>query len=270
MICRSFFIPYSVHIPTTSKHDTMKIWFSLYDRDGYTGPEPAFYDTAQLPFTALIESNYSMIKEELDAYLSEHQLESYFNTSMVNRVNSWKTISLKAWSINLYQHQKHFPKTLALINSVDGLVSASFNLLGPKSIIKAHYGDTNAIFRCHMGLQVPAQMPYCGFRVKDEWRSWENGKLLAFVDANHHEAINQSGENRFIFLFDVIRPEYLHRKQYICATVMTSLFMQARAEKFRILYIAPLWMQKLMGRILTPFAFMAIHTRNFLYKFFQR
>lgn len=248
----------------------MKLWFSLYDRKNYTGPEIAFYDTARLSFTTLFESHSDTIKQELDDYLKHRGMQSYFNTSMVDKLNAWKTIPLKAWNVELYRHQTYFPKTMALLNSVDGLVSASFNMLGPHSVIKPHCGDTNGIYRCHMGLAIPAQVPVCGFRVKEEWRSWEEGKLLVFVDANHHEAINQSDNNRFIFLFDIVRPEFKKREQYICSTVITALFMQASAEKIKVLYLMPSGMQKIIARGLVPFAFIAIHCRNFLYKFFQK
>ena len=248
----------------------MKLWFSLYDRKDYTGGEVPFFDTSAISFAKLFESNYAIIKEELEHYLESHNLQSYFNTSMVATKNSWKTISLRSWDIHLYENYKYFPKTLELINRVDGLVSASFNLLEPKASIKPHCGDTNGIYRCHLGLQIPGTIPDCGFRVKDEWRSWEEGKLLVFVDANNHEAINLTNENRFIFLFDVVRPEVIGKKNYICSTVLTSLFMQKRAEGLAVLYKAPMWSQKMAAVCLVPFAFIASRLRNFLYYYVKK
>jgi aspartyl/asparaginyl beta-hydroxylase (cupin superfamily) len=244
-----------------------KLWFSLYNRENYNGSEPAFYDEDQLPFTKIIEDNYPIIKNELENYLALHELQSYFNTTMVEKQNSWKTISLRSWTINLYENYRHFPQTTRIINSIDGLVSASFNMLAANSTIKAHCGDTNGIFRCHLGLNIPAKLPECGFRVKDEWRSWDEGKLLVFVDALNHEAINLSNKNRFIFLFDVIKPEYRTKKHYISSTVIASLFLQKRAEQIRFLYRTPLWMQQAAGFILVPFAFIAMRIRNGIYSF---
>ena len=86
-----------------------------------------------------------------------------------------------------------------------------------------------------------------------------------FVDANNHEAINLTDKDRFIFLFDVIRPEFKSRKNYICSTVLTSLFLQKRVEGLPFLYKSPLWTQVMAGHILTPFAFVAARIRNFLY-----
>ncbi len=242
-----------------------KLWFSLYDRGTYKGDEPSFYDTKDIKFTKLIEDNYTIIKSELEAYLKHHQLQTYFNASMVESFGTWKTISLKWWGINFNENYKFFPETIRIINSIDGLVSASFNKLEPNGKIKPHCGDTNAIYRCHLGIEVPDKIPVCGFRVREEWRSWEEGKVFVFVDAVNHEAINLSDRNRFIFSFDVIRPEFKNKSKYICAVVMTSLFLQNRAESLGFLYKLPLKLQHIIGTLLVPFAFLAIRVRNFLH-----
>ena len=245
----------------------MKLWFSIFDRNDYKGNEPNFFDPEKYHFSKIISANYSVINKELSTYLESNKLQGYFNSTMVAQANTWKTISLKTWDVEIYEHHKYFPNTLAIIRSIPGLVSASFNLLEPKGHIIPHCGDTNGIFRCHLGLSIPGKIPECGFRVRDEWRSWENGKLLVFVDANNHEAINNTNGNRFIFLFDVVRDEVLSSKRFICSTVLTSLFLQARAEKLKILYKAPVGLQKAVAKILTPFAYLAIPVRNAVYKF---
>jgi len=238
----------------------------MFNRQDYQGPEPAFFDPANYKFSKIITSNYKVIEKELFNYLKSHELEGYFNESMVEKKNSWKTISLKTWNVELYENHFFFPETLKIIQSVPGLVSASFNLLESQGRIKPHCGDTNGIFRCHLGLGIPATLPECGFRVKDEWRNWENGELLIFVDANNHEAINLSNKNRFIFLFDVIREDYLQKENLICSTVITSLFLQKWSQSIPVLMKAPLWAQKTCAKLLTPFAHIAINCRNFLYK----
>lgn len=244
-----------------------KLWFSIYDRTDYSGSEPAFFNPNDYGFSKVITENYSVIKEELLFYLKSHELESYFNESMVASKNSWKTISLKTWNIEIYENYKYFPKTLKIIQSIPSLVSASFNLLEPKGHIIPHCGDTNGIFRCHLGLSIPAKIPVCGFRVKEEWRSWEDGELIVFTDALNHEAINMSDENRFIFLFDIIREEYIEDKKKICATVITSLFLQRWAQNIPLLSKSSLSLQIIAAKCLFPFAYIAIPIRNFIYSF---
>lgn len=247
-----------------------KLWFSIYDRTNYNGSEPAFFNPSDYDFSKIILNNYSVIKDELLMYLKFHQLESYFNESMVASKNSWKTISLKTWNIEIYENHKYFPQTLKIIQSIPSLVSASFNLLEPKGHIIPHCGDTNGIFRCHLGLSIPAKMPLCGFRVKEEWRSWEDGELIVFTDALNHEAINLSDENRFIFLFDIVREEYTERKKKICATVITSLFLQRWSQNIPILAKSPLWVQISAAKMLYPFAYIAIPIRNTIYRYIKK
>jgi hypothetical protein len=244
----------------------MQLWYSIFDKNEYQGSEPNFFVPENYGFSKIICDNYDVISNELTEYLQTHQLQGYFNASMVAKANTWKTISLKTWDVEIYGHHKFFPKTNAIIRSVPGLVSASFNLLEPKGHIIPHCGDTNGIFRCHLGLSIPGKIPECGFRVKEEWRSWENGKLLVFVDANKHEAINNTDQNRFIFLFDVVRDEVLSKKRSICSTVLAGLFLQTWAEKIKILYKTPLLVQKVAGKLLAPCVYIAIPVRNAIYK----
>lgn len=244
-----------------------KLWFSIFDREIYQGPEPYFFEPEHYPFSQTIMSQTDVIYQELKEYLKKKQLDSYFNSSMVSKENTWKSISIKTWNVNIYENYRHFPKTLKVIESIPGLVSASYTLLEPGGHIIPHCGDTNGIFRCHLGLEIPGQIPECGFRVGDVWKSWNEGKILIFTDAHHHEAVNFTDKQRIIFLFDIIRDEYAHQKNKICATVLTSLFLQRRAERFKILYKAPVWFQKLMATLLVPAAGIAIPVRNFLYKY---
>ena len=57
---------------------------------------------------------------------------------------------------------------------------------------------------CHLPLIVP---PGCGFRVGNETREWEEGKLLIFDDTIEHEAWNESDQDRVVLIFDIWRPE---------------------------------------------------------------
>lgn len=244
--------------------NTTLLWFSLYDTSNYQDEACNFFSPEKFDWAKHIISNYDPIKNELLEYLKEHKLESYFNGSMVEKKNTWKTVSIKTWSINLYSNQNKFPQTTKIINSHSQIVSASFNLLQANSKIKPHNGDTNAIFRCHLGLIIPKETSQCGFSVSGETKQWEEGKMLIFVDAMHHEAYNNSNEDRIIFLFDVIREEYIKKNKFVCATVITALFLQKFAEKMPLLYKSPTWLIKLVGYTLHPFARLSIFIVNLL------
>jgi len=240
------------------------LWFSIFDFSfDYKGTEPAFIDPAPFPWAAELKANYSIIKQELSDYLEKKQLKSYFNASMVSRQNSWRTISLKTWNIALYKNQKDFPATTALLKKYPEIISASFNLLEPHSRILPHCGDTNAIYRCHLGLEVPAGLPECGFRVKEEKRAWVNGEWLVFMDAYNHEAWNDTGNERYIFLIDVIREEHYNARYRVGATVLSSLFLQKRLGSRGVKLVKRPLLVKAMARTAQPFAWVAVHLANF-------
>ncbi|MCX7728048.1 MAG: aspartyl/asparaginyl beta-hydroxylase domain-containing protein, partial [Bacteroidia bacterium] len=216
---------------------TTKLWFSILSKDArYISDEPNFILPETLEWTKNSEYVASIIKEELEDYLKNNDLQSYFNTTMSDDVRKWKTISLKWWGLEFYSRQRHFPKTTQFINSIPNLISASFNLLEANSSIYPHCGDTNGIYRCHLGLIIPAGLPECGFRVENEKREWKEGQWLIFIDAKEHEAWNKSEKNRFILLIDIIRPDYIKYKSQIVLISLTGLFLQRMAEVFKILY----------------------------------
>ncbi len=240
-----------------------KLWFSIYNLNSiYSGDEKEFIDPSDFEWAKEIASKIDIIKGELEMYLKNNQLESYFNTSMVSKKNSWKTIALKSWSIELFKNQKHFPVTSSLLNKYPQIISSSFNLLTANSKIHAHSGDTNAIYRCHLGIEIPEGLPDCGFKVKNELRAWENNKWLIFLDAYHHEAWNNTAKDRYIFLIDVLRDEFRPKKSKVCSTVLTSLFLQKRAEKHQ--FLTKLNPQIIGGMtiILRPFAQIALFVSN--------
>ena len=79
-----------------------------------------------------------------------------------------------------------------------------FSLLRRGTRIPAHTGMLNTRLICHLPLIVP---PGCGFRVGNETREWQVGKLLIFDDTIEHEAWNESDEDRVVLIFDIWRPE---------------------------------------------------------------
>ncbi len=242
-----------------------KAWYNIYDVEGkYEGKEPPFAAPKEHPWTKDFEENYQVIYEELKAYLKENKLIGYFIKSMVSRENSWKTIPLRTWGIEQTKNQEQFPFTYSLIKKYPQITSASFNLLEAKSKIHPHCGDTNAIYRCHLGLDIPAGWPECALRVQKETRPWENGKWLMFMDAYEHEAYNNSEKDRFIFVVDVIRDEFKNEKEKVCATVMTSLFLQKRWQKYPFLKKLSPGKIKFIAGLLHPLTRLAIGSVNLL------
>jgi aspartyl/asparaginyl beta-hydroxylase (cupin superfamily) len=182
---------------------------------------------------------------------------------MVTKEASYKTFSLRWWDIEFFKNQVYFPITTQLLKKYPEITTLSFNFLEPASRILPHCGDTNAVYRCHFGIQIPDSLPKCGFRVKNESRSWQEGEWLAFIDAYEHEAFNLTDQTRMIILMDVLRPEYVNQRGRITSTVMTSLFLQKRAERFSWLKRLPHPAVRILVVGLRPIAALAIRWVNF-------
>lgn len=182
---------------------------------------------------------------------------------MVTKESSYKTFSLRWWDIEFFKNQIHFPVTTKLLKKYPEITTLSFNFLEPQSRILPHCGDTNAVYRCHYGIEIPDSLPTCGFRVKNENRSWKEGEWLAFLDAYEHEAFNLTDKTRMIILMDILRPEYANQRSRITSTVMTSLFLQKRAERFKWLKRLPHPAVRILVAVLRPIAALAIKWVNF-------
>ena len=92
-----------------------------------------------------------------------------------------------------------------------------FSMLKAGTRIPPHCGSTNVRLICHLPLIVP---PGCGFRVGNEVREWEVGKLLIFDDTIEHEAWNNGREDRVVLIFDVWRPDLSEAER----AAVTALF----------------------------------------------
>jgi hypothetical protein len=88
--------------------------------------------------------------------------------------------------------------------------SMVFSLLKAGAHIGAHTGMYNSRLICHLPLIVP---PNCRFRVGEEVREWEEGKLLIFDDTIEHEAWNDGAQDRVVLIFDIWRPELTEREK---------------------------------------------------------
>jgi aspartyl/asparaginyl beta-hydroxylase (cupin superfamily) len=217
---------------------TEKPWYAEGGSD-FKGSEPFFFDPDKFEWTKRIEANWETIRDELKALLmaDEANLSPYVNTAMTSRPNQWKTFGMLFWTIKHEQNLRKCPKTWALLKDVPNICAISLNLLEPNTTIKPHHGDTNAIIRCHMGLEIPAEAPKCAFRVGSETRSWHEGKFLMFCDAHEHTAWNNTDRKRYILVVDVMRPEFVHLKRSVASQVLASI-------KLAVYYQRHAWLRR--------------------------
>lgn len=191
----------------------------------YPEGEPWFYDAKNYPSLAGIENNWAELKSEIQNLIWEEDSKFLSNKALYENIdvnNGWSAIMFLFWGVKISnKFKKKCPKTTNYLKQMPGFVSLSVSRLAPMAKLAEHTGDTNAILRCHLGVEVPAQLPACGLTVNGEERSWEEGKWLIFNDAYRHSAKNNTEKRRIIIIADFIRPEFIHQKNIICAFILT-------------------------------------------------
>jgi len=243
----------------------LKLWFSLFDLSfNYKGKEPSFYPSTSFLWAADFEKHYDLILEELTQFLVAEAPKPYFKGEMVNKTNAYRTISLRWWDLEFRKNQGAFPVTSSLLLKYPEITTLSFNFLSPNSAIAPHCGDTNAIYRCHFGLTIPNESLGSGLSVKGERVGWVQGKWLIFMDAFLHESVNDADEERIIMLMDVLRPEFVSKREWINSVVLTSLFLQKRAVRFANIYRCPQWLVSGVAFCLLPFSYLSRKLANLL------
>lgn len=206
-----------------SQQSEQKLWFGVYGRP-YLGNEPAFFDD-DFSWRNAIEENFDAIKSELSPLMANDQskLQSYIDADIQSPPDNWKILILIKSGKADPNLIKNFPKLAQVLSQIGGITSACFSLLEPHSRILPHTGETNGYLRVHLGISIPGELPECGFRVKDETRAWQEGKLLVFLDAFRHEAFNNTDKKRYLLILDIIRPEFESQYKRMCITSASML-----------------------------------------------
>jgi aspartyl/asparaginyl beta-hydroxylase (cupin superfamily) len=208
-------------------------WFMI-EGGRYDRPGPPFLAPTDYPWVGMLEGGWQVFREELLGLLARHEerLLPYFNKPMMFPPQSWKTMGLLHWNLRFHRNCRECPNTMRILGTIPNVIAASLSVLEPHSNINPHQGDTNAIVRVHIGLVVPAPLPVCGFQVGKEVRGWQEGKALLFTDAISHAAWNQSDRRRMVMIVDIMRDEYAHRTNDICARVLAAIGLHALYLRF--------------------------------------
>lgn len=213
----------------------------------YKSDEPNYFDPKDFDWAQDIISKTPLLKMEITKILEERKgsLIPYYSDAVGTDGDQWSTLGFKTWGIDVKQNLLKAPTITEILNKYPSIVSASMNLLKPNSSINAHQGDTNAIFRCHLGIDVTAGLPDLGFEVEGEKKEWKEGDILIFIDAKKHTAWNYSSTNRLIFLFDIIREGYEEQKKSICINVRAFLLLQWIGNKIKWFLKLPKWFHRI-------------------------
>jgi aspartyl/asparaginyl beta-hydroxylase (cupin superfamily) len=180
------------------------------------------------PQLSPLEERSEEILNEILVLLGQSEIEQYIDHTMTKGKNKWRTRGIVFWDLVEKETCKLCPITWEILSNIPGLLTASINLLEANTDIRPHVGDTNATVRGHLALVVPSSDPsQCGFMVQGETRPWEEGKLLLFPDSSRHAAWNHTQHPRLLLLFDIIKPQYLAQRRYICSRALSKIHADA-------------------------------------------
>ena len=226
-----------------------KIWFRS-SGEKYPESEPPFYDSKDFPWAATMQQNWGNVKKEVSSLINESDTKFQSNSYLgISSPGGWTSLSYLFWGLKIKKGlKKDCPGLNAYLEKIPGLVSLSFSCLAPKISLTEHYGDTNVIIRCHLGIEIPAGLPTCGLKVNEEQREWREGQWVLFNDAYLHSAWNQSEKRRIVMIIDVIRPEFLHKKTQICIYIRARHTQFQLQKKYAILNMLPQFMKDLLFR----------------------
>lgn len=190
-------------------------------------PQRQFFERDEFDWAPALEATTDAIRDEILAYIAERR--AGFRPYIVSRADSprvddnplldnadWSALFLAENGAIAEEVVARCPATWAAVQKaplpfVTGMgPTAMFSLLRAGARINPHTGAFNTRLTCHLPLIVP---PGCGFRVGNQLREWEVGKLLGFDDTVEHEAWNSGREDRVVLIFDIWRPELSERER---------------------------------------------------------
>jgi aspartyl/asparaginyl beta-hydroxylase (cupin superfamily)/Tfp pilus assembly protein PilF len=192
-------------------------------------PQIQFYDPVQFSWTPAVEAAAPSMREELMKLMEKgaDDFRAYIQTDVgtVPLEGNKALLNNKDWSVLSFCENgwlrpdviERCPRTWeavlqAPLPRVAGWgPTVLFSMLKGGAHIAPHTGMFNTRLICHLPLVVP---PGCRFRVGNEVREWEVGKLLIFDDTIEHEAWNDSSEDRVVLIFDIWRPELSDQEKH--------------------------------------------------------
>lgn len=190
-------------------------------------PASPWIDTALLPWTGILERDWTVVRGEFLAVHSQSTgVESFLKFSSAAQISkylagnrgtpSWDAYFFYRHGVRNDENCERCPQTAALLDSlplfrVPGFApEICFSILTPGTRILPHRGDSNARVVVHLPLVVPDG---CALRVAGDARAWQEGRVMAFDDTYEHDAWNDSDLPRAILLLDAWNPHLSDSEQ---------------------------------------------------------
>ena len=173
--------------------------------------DPPVYEPTTFPWVAEVESEWTLIRKELDQVMKfRDQIPSFHEilkeAGTITQDDQWKTFFLIGVGMDCAGNAARCPQTMRLLGKIPGVKTAFFSILSPKKHIPAHRGAFNGVLRFHLGLLVPEPRTQCRIRIANDFYNWSEGKSLVFDDTFNHEVWNDTDGYRVVLFVDFARP----------------------------------------------------------------
>lgn len=168
--------------------------------------------TVEAAFAEILSEAQALQGEqaEFGAYLKSSDSRPAYDLHGLKDNQDWGAFYLWYNGESVPENQARCPKTTAIMETLPLVFSGRrcpnvlFSRLKAGARIPPHNGMINTRLICHLPLIIPSD---CGFRVGNDVREWEPGKVWLFDDTVEHEAWNNSNQDRIILIFEVWKPE---------------------------------------------------------------
>lgn len=198
-------------------------------------PTRQFYPREAFPWTASLEAQTDIIRDELERLIAEDApgfgpyvegsgREGEMSHPLKNNPD-WSAFYLIKQGQRIEENIARCPATMAAIDALgeDALPapapSVLFSRLDAGTRIPPHHGMLNTRLICHLPLILPEG---CGFRVGNDVRPWKLGEMFLFDDTIEHEAWNESDQTRYVLIFELWRPELDARQRALVSRLFEA------------------------------------------------
>jgi aspartate beta-hydroxylase len=201
-------------------------------------PDAPYQDPMLHPWARSLQDAFPRVREEaLRVVREDAGLPEFIKPGRGQQMNDYLGGDAPApsWqAFFFYRRGKRFddnharcPQTSQVLESLDlcriqdQAPEICFSVLRPRTVIKPHFGVTNARMVMHLPLDVP---PDCALNVCGiEQRTWREGELLMFDDTYEHEAWNHSDRTRVILLMDSWNPHLSPVERQACRQLIEMI-----------------------------------------------
>lgn len=167
------------------------------------------FDEAKFEFIAVLENNHEQIKTEIVHLMETEKIPDLAQLSSEQKRlvtgNSWKSLMLKLYGVDIALNQKKTPITTAIFKEIPNVTTVFFSILEPQTSILPHRGPYKGVLRCHLAILVPTDSNLCWLQIHDQKYYWKESKCIVFDDTYVHEAHNCSQERRVVLFVDFLR-----------------------------------------------------------------